>query len=90
MLLRDYEVAVERAASAGLDIVSQNYQVHWDYLQSVFFSTTILTTIGKANDGRLFLCLWVHSPSITCIFCQRNLTGKGLKCYSKTTKLLPY
>ena len=68
MLLRDYEVAVERAASAGPDIVSQNYQVHWDYLQSVFFSTTILTTIGKANDGRLFLCFWVHPPSIICIY----------------------
>ena len=47
MLLRNYERAAHRAATAGLDIVSQNYQVNWDYLQSVFFSTTILTTIGR-------------------------------------------
>ena len=52
LLLRSYEVAAERAASSGVDLVSQNYPDNWDYLQAVFFSTTILTTIGTLS-GRI-------------------------------------
>ena len=46
--------------NAGVDVVSQDFTISWNYLQSVFFSTTILTTIGYGNialvtfPGRLF------------------------------------
>ena len=56
----EYEVTVSQAMNAGVDIVSQDYTISWDYLQSIFFSTTILTTIGYGNiapvtfPGRLF------------------------------------
>ena len=45
--LQDYEYAASMASAAGVDIVTQNFVVNWDYLQSVFFATTILTTIGN-------------------------------------------
>ena len=53
-------MTVSQAMNAGVDIVSQDYTISWDYLQSIFFSTTILTTIGYGNiapvtfPGRLF------------------------------------
>ena len=56
----DYESTVSEAMNAGVDVVSQDFTVSWNYLQSVFFSTTILTTIGYGNiapvtfPGRLF------------------------------------
>ena len=45
-LLSEYEAALSEVMIAGINIVTQNYTQNWDYLQSVFFSTTILTTIG--------------------------------------------
>ena len=59
-LLLDYESTVSEAMNAGVDVVSQDFTVSWNYLQSVFFSTTILTTIGYGNiapvttPGRVF------------------------------------
>ena len=45
-LLLTYEAAVSEASLGGLDVVSQAFTIKWDYPQSVFFATTILTTIG--------------------------------------------
>ena len=51
---------MSEAHNAGIDVVSQDFTIRWNYLQSVFFSTTILTTIGYGNIapvtalGRLF------------------------------------
>lgn len=45
-LVLTYEAAVSEASVGGLDVVSQDFTIKWDYLQSVFFATTILTTIG--------------------------------------------
>ena len=46
-LLSNYESVVSEAAGAGIDIITQDFTISWDYIQSVFFSTTILTTISK-------------------------------------------
>ena len=48
-LLTEYEAALSEVMIAGINIVTQNYTENWDYLQSVFFSTTILTTIGRVS-----------------------------------------
>ena len=51
---------VSEAVGAGVSVVDQNFTVSWDFIQSVFFTTTILTTIGYGNispvtfPGRLF------------------------------------
>ena len=60
MLLRDYEAVLAEAVNAGISAAHHNYTVSWDFVQSVFFTTTILTTIGYGNispvtfSGRLF------------------------------------
>ena len=47
-LLKGYEFILSEAMTAGINITSEEkeFRINWDYLQSVFFSTTILTTIG--------------------------------------------
>ena len=47
-LLKGYEFILSEAMTAGINITSEEkeFKINWDYLQSVFFSTTILTTIG--------------------------------------------
>ena len=45
--LLQHETNVAQAAAAGVDVVSRDFTVTWDYLQSVFFASTILTTIGQ-------------------------------------------
>ena len=41
-----YQVCSE-AVGAGVDLVSKDFSFNWDYIQSCFFSLTILTTIGE-------------------------------------------
>ena len=43
----DLQVVVDQAIKNNINLVTQDYTVSWDYIQSVFFSTTILTTIGR-------------------------------------------
>ena len=45
--LTSYEITCSEANYAGVNIVSKNFSFNWDYIQSCFFSLTILTTIGK-------------------------------------------
>ena len=49
-MLVDYETVVEEAVNNGINVVTQDFTISWNYIQSVFFSTTILTTIGKNMD----------------------------------------
>merc|ERR1711915_544875 len=58
--LTEYEIVLAEAASVGVTAADQNITSSWGFVQSVFFSTTILTTIGYGNispttlGGRLF------------------------------------
>ena len=58
--LCDYEKVISASMAGGVDVVTQDYDISWTYLQSVFFCTTILTTIGYGNiapvtlPGRIF------------------------------------
>ena len=45
--LSSYEQTVSVAASAGLDIATKEINYEWTYVQSVFFTSTIITTVGK-------------------------------------------
>ncbi|XP_043194995.1 TWiK family of potassium channels protein 7-like [Amphibalanus amphitrite] len=65
-LLQEYETELLRAVRSGVD-VTPGQPVHkykWTYIHSVFFSSTVLTTIGYGNmaprttPGRLFCMLF--------------------------------
>lgn len=64
LLLSDYEEVAAQAVDNGIDLTTQEFTANWNYIQSVFFSTTILTTIGYGNiapgtfAGRLFCILF--------------------------------
>ena len=45
--LDTYEEVISEASGAGVDIVTKEYSINWDYTQATFFSLTILTTIGE-------------------------------------------
>ena len=63
-LLGEYEEVVSEAVGAGISLVDQTFTESWDFVQSVFFTTTILTTIGYGNispvtfPGRVFCVLF--------------------------------
>ena len=54
--LLDYEKTVGVAASAGLEIATKEINYQWTYVQSVFFTSTIITTVGEST------LLEPHSP----------------------------
>ena len=56
------QVVVAGAASAGVDVVTGAWATNWDYLQSVFFATTVLTTIGTCVVTRCSACSLLPSP----------------------------
>ena len=45
--LLDYEINIGVAASEGLDIEKKEINYKWTYVQSVFFTSTIITTVGE-------------------------------------------
>ncbi|XP_059083029.1 potassium channel subfamily K member 18-like isoform X4 [Tigriopus californicus] len=62
--LLDYEQTVAVAANEGIDMSLKEPVYQWSYIQAVFFSSTILTTIGYGNiapvstAGRVFCILF--------------------------------
>ena len=57
------QVVVAGAASAGVDVVTGAWATNWDYLQSVFFATTVLTTIGTRSNQEIRLQFFTISTS---------------------------
>ena len=45
--LLDYEKTVAVAATEGIDMYDKTPVYQWSYIQAVFFTSTILTTIGN-------------------------------------------
>jgi hypothetical protein len=45
--LLEYEQTVSIAAQEGIDLKTKECIYQWSYIQSVFFASTILTTIGN-------------------------------------------
>ena len=46
--LLDYEKTVAVAAGEGINLTNKECNYKWDYVQSVFFSSTIITTVGMS------------------------------------------
>ena len=47
--LLDYEQTVALGATSGIDMETKDVIYKWSYIQAVFFTSTILTTIGKSH-----------------------------------------
>ncbi len=45
--LLEYEETVAVAATEGIDLSNKEPVYKWSYIQAIFFTSTILTTIGK-------------------------------------------
>ena len=45
--LLDYEDTVARAAGGGINVTNKEIVYQWTYVQSIFFASTIITTVGK-------------------------------------------
>ena len=54
--LLDYEQTVAAAATSGIDMETKDVIYQWSYIQAVFFTSTILTTIGRIPN---FCCRYV-------------------------------
>lgn len=50
--LLSYEKTVAVASEEGVDVATKNVRYEWTYVQSVFFSSTIITTVGKTIDNQ--------------------------------------
>ena len=74
-----YQVCSE-AVGAGVDLVSKDFSFNWDYIQSCFFSLTILTTIGEP-----ICCQCLHRFKSECLplgfmFSSHGNFAKSLPC----------
>ena len=62
--LLDYEVTIGVAATEGLEIATKEIHYQWTYVQSVFFTSTIITTVGKYSTH---VCnLYVVNTQLLC------------------------
>ena len=44
--LLSYEKTIAVASEEGVDVATKEVRYEWTYVQSVFFSSTIITTVG--------------------------------------------
>jgi hypothetical protein len=45
--LLSYEQTIAVASEEGVDVTTKEVRYEWTYVQSVFFSSTIITTVGE-------------------------------------------
>ena len=60
--LSSYEKTVSVASIEGLDIATKEINYQWTYVQSVFFTSTIITTVGKSYKIPYFEVFQVMFP----------------------------
>lgn len=53
--LQRYEEIIDQVASEGMSVVTPEITSDWDYIQSAFFASTVLTTIGRTQTQFLNL-----------------------------------
>ena len=45
--LLSYEMTVSNCSSEGIDVSTKEIDYKWTYVSSVFFTSTVITTVGK-------------------------------------------
>jgi len=93
--LSEYEEICSQAVDAGVNLVAKDFSYNWDYIQSMFFALTILTTIGYGNfaaetrAGRIFCLLFgiIGIPFMLSVLADvGSLMAEGLEVAWKTNK----
>ena len=46
--LLSYEETLSNATGQGIDVATKEIDYKWTYISSVFFSSTVITTVGKS------------------------------------------
>ena len=62
--LLDYEQTVAVAATSGIDMQTKDVIYQWSYIQAVFFTSTILTTIGELLKFKRNFLASLHGHSL--------------------------
>ena len=68
--LSSYEKTVSVASIEGLDIATKEINYQWTYVQSVFFTSTIITTVGKTYKIPYFEVFQKNVSSKKSEFCH--------------------
>ncbi|XP_035714438.1 TWiK family of potassium channels protein 7 isoform X2 [Folsomia candida] len=63
LALETYDKIIEEVTSEGMSVLNPEVKSDWDYIQSAFFASTVLTTIGYGN-----MAPKTHSGRVFCIF----------------------
>ena len=45
--LSKYETIIAKSAGEGIDMETKDFEYKWTYVQSIFFTSTIITTVGR-------------------------------------------
>ena len=48
--LSSYETTIATSAEAGIDMETKDFEYKWTYVQSIFFTSTIITTVGRTPN----------------------------------------
>ncbi len=67
--LLEYEQTVSIAAQEGIDLKTKECIYQWSYIQSVFFASTILTTIGNVFCR---IITWEKANFYNTLFCRSS------------------
>lgn len=58
--LLNYEIALSIVSRAGIDVPSMGIDYKWTYVSSVFFTSTVITTVGEFY----YICTHTHTQNV--------------------------
>ena len=79
---------VSVAAQEGIDLKTKECIYQWSYIQSVFFASTILTTIGNWPQKLILSRIWTHCFNfllrVFLAICKGYVPEKFISAHTKT------
>ena len=81
--LLDYEQTVAVAATSGIEMATKDVIYKWSYIQAVFFTSTILTTIGKYLCNNFYILDLLSHSIRKCIPYARKISPPSIKEVSR-------
>ena len=72
--LLSYEMTLSSATGEGIDVSSKEIDYKWTYVSSVFFTSTVITTVGKKFWNDLSLLRTIIKTLIFRFYLENVLT----------------